>query len=167
MTPKTKSTLLLVATLVIGLVLGALINGYFVRQRLDRIGRLMNPAGFMGRMEEVIQPTSDEQREAIRQVLDAAAPRAMAIMRESRARMKALNDSVKSELSGIVTEEQMKRLDDRTRFRRRGPFRPGLPRWMQGDSTDRRGRWTRGRHRPQPPADSMDDVPPPPPPPPM
>ncbi|NNC65664.1 MAG: hypothetical protein HKN84_12830, partial [Gammaproteobacteria bacterium] len=114
MSPKTKSTLLLLATLVIGLVLGALINGYFVRQRLDRIGGLMNPGGFGEHIEAIIQPTNDEQREAIRKVLDSASPQALAVMRESRQRMRALNDSVKAELENILTEEQMERLEDRT-----------------------------------------------------
>ena len=170
MSPKTKSVLLLLATLVIGLILGALMNGYFVRQRLDHIGGLMNPAGFGEHMEEVIQPTSDEQREAIRKILDSAAPKAIAAMRESRAVMRALNDSVKAELANILTDEQMKRLDDRTRFRRRGPFQPGLPP-MLDDSTGRRPRGEGRRRRfgnrpPPPPRDSMDFERPPPPPPP-
>jgi hypothetical protein len=162
--------MLLLATLIIGLVLGALINGYFVRQRLARIGDFMNPAGFGGRIEEVVQPTSDEQRAAIRSVLDGAAPMAVEIMRESRSRMRALNDSVRSELSGILTSEQMERLDERMRLRRRrGPFRPGLPPMMLDDSTGRRPRWEHRRRRPgggpPPPADSMGAQLPPPPPP--
>lgn len=160
MSPRMKSTLLLLATLVIGLVLGALINGYFVRQRLDRIGDLMTPAGFGGRIEEVIGPTSEEQREAVRRVLDAAAPQAVAIMRESRSRMRALSDSVRTELEAILSPEQLQRLDDRMKFRRsRGPFRPGLPPILQ-DSTARHPRRER-RHRfpgdrpPPPPSDSV------------
>ncbi len=170
MSPRTKSVLLLVATLIIGLVLGALINGYFVRQRLARIGDFMNPAGFGGRIEEVIQPTSEEQREAVRRVLDSAAPKAVDIMRESRSRMRALNDSVRSELADILTSEQMERLDERIRLRRRrGPFRPGLPPMMLEDSTGRRPRWEHRRRRPgdgpPPPIDSLDAQLPPPPPP--
>ena len=170
MSPRTKSTLLLVATLVIGLILGALINGYFVRERLDRIGNFLTPLGFGGQIEEVIRPTSEEQREAVRAVLDDAAPRAVAIMRESRSQMRALNDSVRSALSGILTEEQMQRIDERMRLRRRrGPFRPGLPPAILDDSTGRRPR--RGRRhrfpgdRPPPPPDSAAvELPPPPPP---
>ncbi len=173
MSPRTKSTLLLLATLVIGLVLGALLNGYFVRQRLDRIGHFATPLGFGERIERAIEPTSEEQREAIRAVLDDAAPKAVAIMRESRSRMAALNDSVKAELGNVLSEDQMKRLDERMRLRRRrGPFRPGLPPMMIDDSTHRRPRWDR-RHRmrqgvpPPPMSDSLvSDMPPPPPPPP-
>ena len=170
MSPRTKSVLLLLATLIIGLVLGALINGYFVRQRLARIGDFMNPAAFGGRIEEVVQPTSDEQREAIRRVLDSAAPRAVDIMRESRSRMRALNDSVRSELEDILTPEQMQRLDERMRLRRRrGPFRPGLPPMMLDDSTGHRPRWQHRRRRPgggplPPPDSAVGELPPPPPP---
>ncbi len=128
MSPRTKSILLLLTTLVIGLLLGALINGYFVRQRLDRLGSLMTRDGYSSRLVEVVNPTSEEQRQALRSVLEGAAPRAIQIMRQSREDMRALNDSVKSELEEILSQEQMARLEEHLRFRRRGPWRgrPGF-----------------------------------------
>lgn len=165
MSPRTKSILLLIATLLIGLLLGALANGYFVRKRLDRLGNLMTPGGFGGQLEEVLRPNSEEQRRAIRDVLETAAPRAVDIMRRSREEMRALNDSVKEELGSILTEEQLLRLDDHLKFRRRGPWRRG-PRLM-GDDPPGPGRF--GRRRPLQERDSLrsgvDSMRPPPPPP--
>lgn len=160
MSPRTKSVLLLLATLIIGLLLGAIANGYFVRERLDRLGNLMTPGGFGGRVEEVLQPTSEEQRRAIREVLDAAAPRAVEIMRRSREDMRALNDSVKEQLADVLSEEQMARLEEHLRFRRRGPWRgrppmlegrPPGPRRMRGRRLQADSTWGGDTLRPPPP----------------
>ncbi|MBT8401612.1 MAG: hypothetical protein KJO98_14135 [Rhodothermia bacterium] len=163
MSPRTKSILLLLATLIIGLLLGALINGYFVRQRLDRLGSLMTRDGYSSRLIEVVNPSNEEQREALRSVLDGASPKAIEIMRESRQAMRALNDSVKAELEDILTEEQMARLEEHLRFRRRGPWRDGRPR-LEEPGPPRSPRFRRHMRR-----DSGrvhgDSMPPPPPPP--
>lgn len=164
MSPRTKSILLLLATLVIGLLLGALANGYLVRQRLDRLGNLMTPDGFSARLEQVVKPTSEQQREALRKVLEGAAPKAIQIMRQSRQDMRALNDSVKAELEDILSGEQMARLEEHLRFRRRGPWRDGRPRLEEpGPPRPPRFRRRMGRDSGRVHPDSM----PPPPPPPM
>ena len=121
MNPRVKSGLLLVATLILGMVLGGLLTGAIVQRRLESFAKIQTPVGMSLFLEDVIQPHSDEQREAIRAVLDAAGPGFIAIMEQTREEMKALRDSVRRALEPLLTEEQLKRLEARTRLGP-GPF---------------------------------------------
>ncbi len=134
MTDRTKSALLIVATLVIGMVLGSLVTGAIANRRFDSL------AEARGRMSaffaDAIEPESEEQAEAIRKVLDGAAPRFKEIFEATRGEMKRLSDSVMAELDPILTDAQKERLEKRMRFRPRRPPPPGM-RGPRGDSADR------------------------------
>ncbi len=155
MTDRTKSVLLIVATLVIGMVLGSLVTGAIANRRLD------NLAEARGRISafflDAVEPESEEQAAAIREVLDAAAPRFKEIFESTRGEMMRLSDSVMAELDPILTDEQKKRLQERMHFRLRRPpfgrdgkpgfrdgpppgFGPGMRGPPPGDSTERRRR---------------------------
>jgi len=121
MTARTKSTLILIATLGLGIALGSLITGAAVNRRLDRIAEMRTARGMAFFLERAIQPESEAQREAIRAVLEDAAPAFTEVMRESRERMARLTDSVRSELEPLLTDEQRARLDEGMRMRRGGP----------------------------------------------
>lgn len=135
MTDRTKSALLIVATLVIGMVLGSLVTGAIANRRLDSL------AEARGRMSaffvDAIEPESEEQAEAIRKVLDGAAPRFKEIFESTRGEMKRLSDSVMAELDPILTDAQKERLEKRMRFRPRRPPPPGMRGPPRGDSADR------------------------------
>ena len=145
----TKSVLLLLATLVLGMVLGSLLTGAVNQRRLERLAEMRSARGMAFFLENAVEPESAEQREAIRAVLDDAAPRIAAAMQESRDRMRALTDSVRAELDPLLTPEQRERLDDRMRIGRgRVPFGPPGAR---GPDDDRhRGRSARPESRRQP-----------------
>lgn len=121
MTARTKSTLILIATLALGIVLGSLITGAAVNRRLDRIAEMRTARGMAFFLERAIQPESEEQREAIRAVLDDAAPAFTEVMRESRERMARLTDSLRAELEPLLSDEQKARLEEGMRMRRGGP----------------------------------------------
>lgn len=132
MNDRTKSALLLVATLAIGMVLGSLITGAVANRRLDD---LADARGRMGAFFlRAIEPESEEQAEAIRAVLDGAAPRFREVFESTREEMKHLSDSVLAELDPILTVEQKQRLEERMRLRlRRPPIGPdGRPRFRDG-----------------------------------
>ena len=165
MTDRTKSVLLIVATLVIGMVLGSLVTGAIANRRLDSL------AEARGRMSaffvDAIEPESEEQAEAIREVLDGAAPRFKEIFEATRGEMKRLSDSVMAELDPILTDEQKERLEKRMQLRLRRPprgregrpgfgdgppgLRPGMRGPPPGDSTDR-------PERRRPPDDAQADT---------
>ncbi len=105
--------------------------------------------------ENVVQPDGEEQREAIRAILDEAAPKFADAMMESRERIRSLSDSVRAELDPLLTDEQRQRLDEHMRIRRSGTNR-GAP---DGRRPEDDGR----RRRPPPGGDRPPENPPPPP----
>jgi hypothetical protein len=142
MTDRTKSALLIGSTLIIGMALGSLATGAIANRRLDDLaearGRL---SGFF---LEAIEPETEEQAEAIRAVLDGAAPRFKEIFESTRGEMKRLSDSVMAELDPILTDEQKERLEKRMHLRlRRPPFgrerRPGFGDGPPGSRPEMRG----------------------------
>lgn len=170
MTARAKSTLILFATLALGLVLGSLITGAVVNRRLDRIAEMRTARGMAFFLERVIQPESEEQREEIRAVLDHVAPAFTEEFRASRERMRTLSDSLRVALEPLLTDAQKVRLEEGMRMRRGSPpFGPqgdrpppgGEPRRLRPDVRD--GPQEGRRDRRPPPVDSAGpgDVPPP------
>lgn len=144
MQTRTKSALLLLAVLALGILIGILASGLIVNRRLDRIARMRTGPGIAFFIEDVVQPETVEQREQIRAVMDGAAPRFAEIFQRTREEMDALTDSVTRELSAVLSDEQLRRLRDHLETRR-----PRTPR--HGREGERR----RGR----PPPDSADGGP--------
>lgn len=165
MSDRTKSALLLVATLVLGMVVGSLVTGAVANRRIESLAEARLLGGRLsGFLLDAIQPEGEEQEAAIREVLDGAAPRFKEIFEGTRSEMKRLRDSVMTELEPILTDEQMERLEERMRFGPRPPFeRERRPRFRDGrpgphgapadDSTRR-------RRRPPPPSEVPADTPP-------
>ena len=77
---ETRSALILLATLLIGALLGALITGALAQRRISRVAE-MRERGFGMHIERIIQPKDEAQREAIRAVLKVAARRNQEIIR--------------------------------------------------------------------------------------
>lgn len=122
MRARTKSVLILSATLLIGIVLGGVISGAIVNRRLQQLTELRRPGGFEFFLEHAIQPEDEQQAEAIHDVLERMGPRFHEILERSHTEMEALRDTVRAELEPILTEEQKERLEAHTRMR------PGLMR---------------------------------------
>ena len=100
---KLKSSLIIIITLIIGMVLGGLIVGTFLKKdRIrDRIAHLRKPEGFVQRFERIIEPDST-QRERIRDILKAHFDRVEKTSFHFREKMMILNDSLRMELEPIV-----------------------------------------------------------------
>lgn len=112
MKARTKSALLLVATLVIGGLIGALVTGAVVNNRLDALRGLRERGGFAERMEEVIQPRDAAQQAEIRAVLEASHERFEAMRRRHREEFRANRDSLRAELAPLLSPDQQTRLDE-------------------------------------------------------
>jgi hypothetical protein len=160
MQTRTKSALLLLAVLVLGMAIGILLSGVMHNRRMDRIARLRTGPGIAGLVERAVEPESEEQRARIRAVMDEAAPRFAEVFKRTREEMESLSDSVMSELETILSADQMEALRRHMDMRMRRDARP---------SGDRRGREGASR-RPgaggpppgRPPPDSLPpDAPPP------
>ena len=158
MTASTKSALMLFSTLLIGMLLGSLITGAVNNRRMRSLAEMRSARGLAYYLEDVVEPESAEQREAIRAVLDEAAPKFSEVMLESREQMRALTDSVLAELDPLLTEEQRARLEERMRIGPRGA--PGGPR-PEDARRRRRPRPEGNRDSGAPPPASHDGPPPP------
>ena len=122
--PRTKSIALLVATLLLGIVLGAVLNAWWAHERFERIRRLRTAGGFEQMVLRTVEPQSPEQREEIEQVVMGAAERLDSLRARHWGELRSVIDSMRVELEPVLTDEQMQALSDRIRMHRR---RPGPP----------------------------------------
>lgn len=115
LSPRTKSILLLLATLLLGTALGAVGNAWWAADRLDRIRDLRRPGGMERVLLQTINPTSPEQRAQVQAVLDRHTRRIAALRREHRRQMRTVADSLRADLRPLLTDAQMDRLNNRMR----------------------------------------------------
>ena len=135
-----KSVLILVITLFIGMILGALIHGAFMQNRIkDMAFRMRAPFGLLRILEDVVD-LDESQQEAVHEVLKRHQER----MSRSRREVRTMMDSLRKELEPILTQEQLERLDRRPWFPRGKEFPPPFPRMRPGM-----------RRRPPPDSDSL------------
>ena len=113
MTARTKSILLLLGTLLIGMLLGVFVHTLMVEDRIERITSLRSQAGFVRFMENMIEPTDDAQHKAIRDVLDETAEKLNVHHAESRETVQEIMESFRASLDSLLTEEQVNALNER------------------------------------------------------
>lgn len=135
MTPeRRKAILFLSLTLIVGILIGSMLPGFFFRLRhngwKDR-GRnpqsherqqAMRKHGFEKKIFEITKADSS-QRKAIKPILDETSAKIDALQQQSFANMAAVMDSMKLKLKPLLNDEQMKDLEDfsqKARARRRG-----------------------------------------------
>ena len=124
MQTRTKSAFLLLAVLALGFAIGMLVSGVLHNRRMDRIARIRTGPGIVQLVERAVQPESEEQRAQIREIMEGAAPRFAEMFRQTQEEMRALSDSVMSELEAILTPEQLEDLKGHMLMRRRSGRRP-------------------------------------------
>ncbi len=118
MNTKVKIALIIIVTLVIGIVLGAMLNRAFLRHRIQRAFADRNPVGMVSFIERNIRPT-EEQREQIRVILEKHRKNSADMREKFMKEMQAEFESLEAELDPILTPEQKNRLKRRLR----GPWR--------------------------------------------
>src|SRR5690554_5730472 len=99
MSPRVKSIVLLVVTLLIGGVLGALLQARMAEQRIERIAAYRSERGFIRFIERGIEPHDEQQHEQIRAILSTAASRVSEKSTRHRQEMRAIIDSTRAELA--------------------------------------------------------------------
>jgi hypothetical protein len=128
MSVKWKSTFIIVATLVIGILIGVFLAGPALHRRVESRHRDRGPELFTQMMERVIQPT-EEQQGAVHAVLEEYSALLEDLHEDFGTEMMATIDSLNADLDPLLTEEQKARLKERhdrlERFKGKGP-RPGM-----------------------------------------
>lgn len=126
MTSGTKSVAILIATLLLGMLLGALAFGTYQRHRFRPVFNMARPANFTASIERVLEPIDADRREAIQEVLRSVHERMHAQRIERDRTRRAHLDSIEAALLPLLTDDQRQRLRDHMerhkRFvKRRGP----------------------------------------------
>ena len=121
MKTKTKTLLLLICTLLIGIILGALIHDAFLRNHVKRrFEHMRSSEGFIARFERIIEPT-EEQQSALQEILKRHFLKMNRFLHEFPPQM----DSLITDLETVLTDEQIKKLKESRMFNR--PPHPGKP----------------------------------------
>jgi hypothetical protein len=127
MNVKTKSIIVIVSTLLIGMVLGSVITAAFIKNRaFDRIADMRNERGFVNRIERLIQP-DEEQKGKVREILVRHFEKMHMLGEEMRINFKAMNDSLIKDLGPILHPEQIERFKKRMNRMKRFGGPPGKP----------------------------------------
>jgi|GEM_PF-1182172 len=110
MSTKVKSSLIVLATLLIGIVLGALSTGALQKKKQAQNSRLPHHERFEKIMERIIRPT-EEQAQQIEAILDKRYDQIAGLQQSFQDQVFALYDSMRTDLSQVLTEEQQERLE--------------------------------------------------------
>ena len=122
---KTKTSLVIVFTLIVGMVIGALLSRALLQKRVARVFSMRNPNTFVQSYLETIKPDSDQEKQ-IKEILERNGQRFEDIRSKSRQDLESSMLSMMSELESLLTPEQIKRLEEkpsmgRSRFGMRSP----------------------------------------------
>lgn len=145
MKTNTKTVLIIVATLVIGIFIGALGSGFMAHRLGRRLPHMEHSERFVEGMVRLIDPAPD-QEDQIRGILTRHAEQFAGITDDFREETSALFDSLSTELDSVLTAEQKARLEER--HQRLGRMMKGGGQFPHGKPGDR---------RPPPPPPPSDD----------
>ena len=108
-----KPLSILLATLLIGALIGASVTGAIVRQRLDTVRAFASSDGFTAQLIKVIEPVSDEQQAAIEPLLRQAGRDIEDVVGVTRVEIFLVMEGLETALADHLTETQLQRLRDR------------------------------------------------------
>ena len=110
---KLKSLTLLFATLLIGFVLGALVMGVVVREKVQTARAFTTQDGFIQQVETLIKPTNARQKKTVDRVLQRYGARVESLFDSSRQELATEIDNMTLELTDVITSDQLSRLDEK------------------------------------------------------
>lgn len=122
-----KSLAILLVTLLIGMLAGASITGAVVRHRLDNLRSLTDGEGFAALIIEVIEPVSEQQRATIEPLIKDVGEEIEDVVDLTRLEIYLTIEGMEETLKPHLTDEQLKRLQDRRREVRERYRRRRLP----------------------------------------
>ncbi len=115
---KIKSALLLTIALLLGVIIGMLINTRIINNKFDRMrenlfaGKLL-----INEIEEYSQP-DENQKEEVQALVKKYRPKFRELAVQSRLHARELVDSLATELKDVLTEDQYENLQNSVLFKR-------------------------------------------------
>ncbi|TDI85776.1 MAG: hypothetical protein E2O79_01130 [Caldithrix sp.] len=111
MTTKTKSALILLGVLTMGVAIGALGSGTLHQQRKQRFERMPPHERFFLFMERVLDP-SEEQRDDVERIIETRSEQLRELHETHQTGVIAIYDSLRADLQILLTDEQKKRFEE-------------------------------------------------------
>lgn len=111
MTTRSKTTFIILGTLIIGMLIGALASGMWRQKHIEKFGRMRPQQQFIETIQNIIKP-GEAQRKAIEKVLEKHFAHVAKIRERHEQDMMASFDSLKLELDSLLTGEQLQRLEE-------------------------------------------------------
>jgi len=108
----TKSAIIIISTLVLGLVLGALLSGAFLRHLVTHDPAARLSEHFVHRFHRVIEP-EESQKDTVDAILETYSERFIAMNHEHFSEVGSLMDSMHADLTSVLTAEQIERMHER------------------------------------------------------
>ena len=108
---KTKPTIIIIVTLIIGFVLGFVVNGQLTSQRYQRFVGQDHFDAFKYRMMDIIKPDAAQSKK-IEPILEAYAQKAFQNLESSKAQMNELHKDLREDLEPYLNERQIQRLEN-------------------------------------------------------
>jgi len=109
MNARTKATTVILATLIIGMALGAALHSFYARNQFGNAMRFRVSELLKKRLQEAIQPDSSQQ-EIVNAILAKRLERMSEMREEGFRKFRAQLDSLQLELQPHLMPEQIKRL---------------------------------------------------------
>ena len=103
-------TLIIVATLIIGMAIGFLINGRLTQKRMKRMKDTFTEQGFHRDFERAIQATPEQMLE-LQPIVDGFAKKQRDQMHSFRTDRRLLFEEFREEIKPYLTDEQLDRLE--------------------------------------------------------
>jgi uncharacterized protein YneF (UPF0154 family) len=112
MNVKTKTSLVIVFTLITGMMIGALLSRALLQNRVQRVFSMRNPNAFVQSYLETIKPDANQEKQ-IKEILERNGQRIAEIRSKSRENLESSMVAMMSELESVLTLEQIKRLEEK------------------------------------------------------
>jgi hypothetical protein len=134
---ETKTSFILLVTLLIGIVIGFLFNMTLGHKKAVELRSLHESRGFFHLFKGMLEPTPAQQ-DTMQEILARYFPRFRDLRLRHTNQLRALVDSLEADLMPILSQEQKKRLYEKRQLFKKRPHRfhpPGRPPVMvPGDS---------------------------------
>ena len=106
MKASTKSVLVLVLTLFVGIAIGAVSWSIVHNQRMEKLREMRRNGGMYGLIDKYVDPSDAAQEAALRSIADRYQADLELLYGEARTERNAMLDSMRAELRTILTPAQ-------------------------------------------------------------
>lgn len=107
---KLKYSLIIISLLLIGFVIGFLVNGRLTHHKMKKVRSINTEQGFSHEFMRIIDPSPD-QAEELKSILKEFSERNHVIIADFRENQKLLFKELRTEIDPLLTDEQIARLD--------------------------------------------------------